>query len=296
MPYGEHHLNSSAHVSLNEIVRGDAQDRTYREILGDAAPVTTLVETRAGNVIELGDPTALASALRKAGWQPDLLVSNEQTEKDAKRQQEAAEREQRREAAEAETVRRRALADTLIDRARHAYDAGEINPDQAIILLAIAQMRQDFEINGEPDEARLALCGITLPEDPTDDDNASAQMTALAEAMRKWSPGTALAFLLDAVTVDEVRVSPWDYNPERDQPHTLQDLAALLPAETATDPTQAAQAHEEGAQPAAPENPKKKVAAKKPKAKAGPAPTTSANEPAAPVKPSLGAWPFPVEA
>ncbi len=302
MPYGVHHLDSSAHISLNEKVRGDAQDRTYREILGDDAPVTTLVEERSGHLVELGDPTALAAALRKAGWQPDLLVSNEQAEKDAKRQQEAAEREARREAAETETVRRQALADTLIDRARHSYDAGEINPDYAIILLAIAQMRQDFEINGEPDEARFARCGITLPKEPIDDNNAIAQMTALAETMRKWSPGTALAYLLDAVTVDEVRVTSWDYNPERDQPYTLQDLAALLPAETVADPTQAAQAHGEGAtEPAAPAKPKgKKAAAAKTKAKAAPAPALPANEPPAAAKPTAlhatTAWPFPTRA
>jgi ParB/RepB/Spo0J family partition protein len=230
MPHGPFHLNSSQHVSLAARVPGDPQHRTYREILGDNAPVTTLVEDHNNHLIELGEPTALAKALRKAGWQPDLLASHEEAEKQAKREQAVAEREAKQQAAQAENERRKAMATPLIERARAAYDAGELNADRVLLLLAVAFMRFDFAYNGEPD-SRLERFGITLPDTSIDDENAGSEMEAAAAAMRsQWSAGQALAYLLDVLTCEECSVNQWNYDPERDQPFTLQDLTALLPA------------------------------------------------------------------
>lgn len=286
MPYGTYDLDASQYVSLQDKVPGDAQHRTYRDILGDAAPVTTLVEDRHNRLIELGEPTALAKALRKAGWQPDLLVSSEETaqrdERNAAREQQAAEREAKLAAGKLENERRAALAATLIERARIAYDGGADLADMFIKLLAVAWVRFDASFNGTPDETRLARFGITLPEEAEGDEyQVLAQVTF---AMQQWSPGTALAFLLDILTSEECTAATgWGYDPARDLPCTLNDLAALLPAETALSPTQAAQAPDTGAT---------KPKGKKTKAKADPAPALPANEPAAPVKP-MDAWPFP---
>jgi ParB/RepB/Spo0J family partition protein len=285
MPHGPHFLNSSQYVSLQDKVPGDSQHRTYRDILGDDAPVSHLVEDHNNHLVPLGEPTALAKALRKAGWQPDLLVSSEQSENNAQREQAHAEREAKLAAGKIENERRAALAATLIERARTTYDAGEANPDQLIKLLAVAWVRFDASFNGAPDEPRLARFGITLPEEAEGDEyQVLAQVTF---AMQQWSPGTALAYILDVLTSEECTAATnYHYDPARDLPCTLNDLAALLPAETALYPTQAAQAPDTGAA---------KPKGKKAKAKADPAPALPANEPAAPVKP-LDAWPFPTAA
>ena len=289
MPYGPYELDSSTYVSLNTRVPGDAQHRTYREILGEAAPISTLVEDSRNQMIELGEPTALAKALRKAGWQPDLLVSNEEAaqqqasdERAAQREQQAAEREAQLAAGKLENERRTALATTLIERARTAHDAGETNPDLFIKLLAVAWVRFDAAFNGVPDETRLARFGITLPEEADDDEYQV--LAGVTFAMQQWSSGTSLAYLLDVLTSEECTAATnYHYDPARDLPCTLNDLAALLPAETVLSPTQAAQAPDTGAA---------KPKGKKAKTKTDPAPALPANEPAAPVKP-LDTWPFP---
>jgi ParB/RepB/Spo0J family partition protein len=298
MPWGPRDIDRGTYVSIDMDVPGDPEDRTYRQILGDAAPVAALVESRDGDMLELAEPTALARALQQAGYQPDpqpeTAADQASAEKAAARAQQQAEAAAREAAAEAEGERRKALADTLFARARTLYDEGYLNADHVLNLLAVASMRLDYSYNGEPDAPRLKRFGVTLPEETSDDDNGTAIMEATAAAMRQWSPGTALAYLLDGMTAEELQVNRWNYDPKRDRPFILEDLAAFL---TAADPTQAAQAHGKGgANPAAPTKPKgKKTAAAKGKAKTAPAPTASANEPAAPVKP-LGDWPFPVAA
>lgn len=299
MPWGPRDIDRAAYVSLDMEVPGDPEERTYRQILGDAAPVAALIEARNGDMLELSEPTALAAALQAAGYQPDpqqdTAADQANAEKAAARAQREAETAAREAAADAEGERRKALADTLFERTRTLYDAGTLNADEVLKLLAIASMRMDFSYNGEPDELRLKKFGVTLPEEIIDDDNGTAVMAAIAAAMRQWSPGTALAYLLDGMTCEELHVNRWNYDTERDRPFILEDLAAFL---TAADPTQAAQAHREGgANPATPAKPKGKgkTAAKKAKAKTDPAPTASANEPAAPVK-TLCDWPFPTAA
>lgn len=297
MPWGPRDIDRAAYVSLDMDVPGDPEDRTYRQILGAAAPVAALVESRDGDMLELGEPTALALALQQAGYQPVPTDETANTaalasaEKIAAQQQKQAEAAAREAAAAAESERRKTLADTLFDRARTRYDDGILNADEVLKLLAIASMRLDFSYNGEPDAPRLGRFGVTLPDETIDDDNGTTIMAAIADAMRQWSPGTALVFLLDGMTAEELHVNRWNYDTERDRPFILEDLATFL---TEADPTPAAQAHGEGgANPAAPAKPKgKKTAAAKGKAKTDPAPTASANEPAAPVKP-MGDWPFP---
>lgn len=311
-PYGLHSLDADEYVSLDEAVEGDGQDRTYREILGDQAPVAALLETGHGpraSMLELGDPTALAAALRQAGWQPDLLQVAEQTEEGAearqKREEGIAAREAIKIAAEAENTWRAQVRDAVATKLKTASD-GSLNTDPIITAIAAAWLRQEVSYTDELPGALLKQWDVEIPEEY----DTSEETARICEEMGRWSVGKALAFLFSALTEHEERVSEYTFDPGTDPlPHTMLAIAAaidfnpasLRPAPpdspaTAADPTQAAQAHEEGAEPAAPEKPKKKVAAKKPKAKTGPAPATPANEPAAPVKPGLGAWPFPVEA
>lgn len=318
-PHGLHSLDERQLVSLDEAIEGDSQDRTYRDILGEKTPVAALLELPWGDkaLVELGEPKALSAALRKAGWQPDLLKVAEATNDHEKKEREDSEREARKLAAENEAVYRQALATAVIERTRQLANAGEcsINTDQLVALLATAWLRFDFYFNEELDAARLERFGITLPVEPLpegqDDYDDQTELEKVVAIVATWPVGTALAFLFDVTTSEETNTNIYRFNPEIDKPHTLLALAKLVdfdPAslhptspdgsETATDPTQAAQAQGEGAaDSAAPAKPKgkKKTAAKKGEAKAEPAPTSSANEPAAPVKP-ISAWPFPTVA
>jgi ParB/RepB/Spo0J family partition protein len=312
------YYHDDTRINIDDVVDGDGQERTYRQILGDNLPrLVALVEVgqteHNKKMVEMADATAMEKALKKAGWTPDLFqeAPNTPTAAEIKqRREEEAARQAKYEAEQAaiaaENSYRGQLADTVIERIRTLGDSGAVsfNTDEAITLLAIAWVRFDLHFNGTLEDQLLARHGITVEGDLDEQDVREGVLAR----MRQWPVGTALAFLFDMLTSQERRtVQYWNFNPEI-KPLTLLDLASLVAfdAETlrtpAPTPSQAAQANDEGAtKPAAPAETKgKKAAAKKPKAKADPAPTMSANEPAAPVEnPGLAspsAWPFPVKA
>lgn len=299
MPYGPHALDESQYVSLDAHVPGDGQERTYREILGDQAPVTTLVEGHGKHVmIELGNPTALEHALKKAGWQPaadrtdEVVTPKQRAAAAAERAQEEAEREARQAARKAEQERRQQLKEDIFADLPCLALEGKTNPihlQQLVRIYLIGQFRRETEY-GDLETEYLKRYDYALP-DPYDVDE---ELPKIVAAMQDWRLAKLLAFMFEYLMYDDVRLEH-DWEPGKPLPPTLAALVEF----SGLNPTPAAQAHGEGAaEPAAPAKPKgKKAAAKKAEAKEDPAPAAPANEPASPVKTkSVTDWPFPTRA
>lgn len=301
-------LNHDRYVTLDDRPAGDPEDRTYREILGDTAPVAALIEcgpTNDKKLIELAEPNAIEAALKKAGWEPvedAAATAARQNREESRARQAAAEakREENAKAGQAENEWRNRLAEHLFPTIQRTANAGDLLlcTDDAIVLLAQAWLRHELEYTYELNEAALERWGnITVPSEYDIDD----LLPTIIERMTKWPVGTALAYLFDSLSEHERQINPSGFEPGTSRPDTLLALAKRVgidpeslrnPAETVPTPCQAAQAQENTAATAAPAKTK---APKKTKAKADPAPATPANEPAAPVK-TLEPWPFPTGA
>lgn len=289
-PYGLGSLKEDLYVNLDETVEGDAQERTYREILGDQLPVAALLETGHGRhevIVELGEPTALAKALRKAGWQPDLLKTTEEQEAAQQdrqqREAEKAERDALDAAKKDEAARLRQLRDDIL--ARLNDDSPLDRLPELVYLFAGAFIRREHEY-GDVETEYLERYGYPLPEEY----DPGEETPKIIDAMNAWPLRKVMAFLFEYLLYEDARVS-YDWKIGDPTPANLSSLAEFV----GLYPTQAAQAQGEGAaDSAAPAKPKgkKKATAKKNEAKADPAPASPANEPAAPVK-TLGNWPFP---
>ncbi len=327
---GRDAFHSGDYVELDDVAEGDDQDRTYREILGDKAPVSALIEFGFGEhhkrIFEVAEATAIEKALKKAGWKAaensDGTNQNSISGDDDRRARlnaEATEREAKREAVEAENEYRKALSTAVIGRIKTQANEGAIslNTDELLALMAAAWLRFDFTFNDELDVGRLGRFGITVPVEPLaegqDDYDDGEQLEKVAALVIKWPVGTALAFLFDVMTSEETNCNIWNFDPAVDLPHTLLALAKLVgfdpetlrnSAKPASTPSPAAQAEGKAPTEAAPaksESPKKSAAKKsKAKSKADPAPAAPANEPAAPVKTAEPTermpWPFPTGA
>lgn len=295
MPNGPWSLDEERYVNLDQIPDGEAQGRTYREILGEKTPVSALIEYKRGgqdkHLAEVAEPKALEAALKKVGWKPqeegeaggeEGVTDAQIADRRAKRERDEAEFAVKQRAREEETERREALATMIFTRMEDKSDQlDEAMLDKAIVLLATIFLRQTHHWTelSEADQW-LARWGFTLPEEY----DAEEEIARMSAALGTWSVGKVLAFLFDGL-LDHDR---YGVDPTR----SLSALAEFvgLDAETKAgkgkNPVKAA--------PAA----AKKPAPKKTKAKASPAPATPANEPAAPVENparmlSAQEWPFP---
>ncbi len=322
------------YVSLDANVDDDAEGRTYRQILGDKAPVAALIERQWGQkeLDECAELTTLEAALKKAGWkpaepEPPALPANATPEQkriaeaaQAKRTAEALEWDRKKETVAREEAWRGKLATELLRRIELDTNAGELNTDRAIIILAQAWLQQ-YDIEYDFPEDLTKRYGIELPAEYDGDE----EITRILGLMGKWSVGTALAFLFDAMTESYERrvnlheeIKPprillagaalvaLDAEALRDPPPAAAKVqpktAKTKSAKPASPPSDAAHASDVGATAAPAETkPAKKPAAKKAKAKADPAPSSTANEPASPAKTEgtptpMPAWPFPTGA
>lgn len=298
-------------LNPDDVVEGDGQERTYREILGDALPKpAALVEIghhQREHMVELVDATAMAKALQKAGWTPDLFKDKdgekaaqqdpaELQRRQEERAAEAAQMEAKEKAAEAENAWRKKLTEALAERLKTASD-GSLNTDPIVIALAIAWLRQETNYVELPEDT-LNQWGIELPAEYDEAD----ELERICADMVKWPVGKALAFLFTALCAHEDEVSKWDFNPEKSKPHSMLAIAEAIDfnpetlREPASTPTTAAQAPVD-ATAAAPADAKgKRGGARKAKAKTDPAPAAPANEPPAAAETpaaGLGDWPFP---
>lgn len=273
MPNGPWSLNEEHYVNLDQVPDGEAQGRTYREILGEKTPVSALIEYKRGGqakyLAEVAEPKALEAALKKVGWKPqeaedktggqEGVTDVQIADRRAKRERDEAEFAVKQHARAEEIERREALATMIFTRMAVSAD----RLDEAIVLLAtifLRQMHHWTELSES--EQWLARWGFTLPEEY----DAEEEISRMSAALGTWSAGKVLAFLFDGLLDhDRYGVDP------------LRSLSALaefvgLDAEKGKNPAKAAPAAE------------KKPAPKKPKTKASPAPASPAEEttPAAP--------------
>jgi len=319
---GRQELNGDTeYVSLDAEVDDDADGRTYRQILGDKAPVAAIIEFPYGkkDLAECAPLSALEAALRKAGWEPaeepapyvppDATPEQKKAAEafDAKRKAEAEEWDRKKEAVARENIYRGTLATELLRRIELDTDNGHLNTDRAIVLLAQAWLQQN-EIEYNFPEDLMARYGVELP----DEYDAADEMTRIFGLMDTWSVGTALAFLFDALTETTERLVHLHDDNGIKPPRILLAAAAMVSldaealrelspaaakkqaktakakaAKPVSTPVNAARADEVGATAApanAPAETSKKAAPKKPKVKSTPAPASPANEAAAPPK------------
>jgi len=309
------------YVSLDAEVDDDADGRTYRQILGDKAPITAVIEFPYGkkDLTECAPLNALETALRKAGWkpaEPEPVAPREGESKDqvaarqaaeAKHREREAQQQLRKQQAADETTRRTdALAAALPKL--HALTLDTDKTTEALLyLLAEASLRNQCgynELADLEDGIRTHLdADYQLPDEFDDADEIPRAVAIL----RRAPLSRVVAFMLaDWVHSDECQINQWaldDDQHAKHAPHVLAALTRLLdvPFTSLTHPTStpsdAAHASDVSAKPAAPAKepkPAKKPAAKKAKAKADPAPASPANEAATPPKTSgVQPWPFP---
>lgn len=229
-PYGTHSLDDEKYVDLDDIVDGDGQDRTYRDILGDKAPVVALLEIGSGErgqLVELGDPTALEKALKKAGWQRDMFKDETPETKgaDAKRNAEmearAAEQERRQALHEAERDWRKAVAEKIDAELKGNGPVEAEDLHQALLVLVELSLRREAD-NYEIDSDLYDRHGLALP-DEFDDDEELAKIPA---RIANWTPGEALALLFDTLLYEDLQPE-WQNEEGFKAPRGLLAAAAL---------------------------------------------------------------------
>lgn len=304
------------YVSLDCEVDDDAEGRTYRQILGDKAPVAVLIEQQWGQktLAECAELTTLEAALKKAGWKPaepeptpapkgetpEQAAAREAADADRReKQQRRAEREQL--ALDEEVRRKEALAAAVVKLHALALDTDH-HTEQLLYLLAEAwllHMASCNELYELEDGIRRHLdADYQLPDEFDEAD----EIPRATDILRKASLARVVAWLIeDMVTNDECHINQWHLDLDQGRqaaPRILAPLTRLLDVpfqsltHPASTPSDAAHASAVGATEA---KPTKKPAPKKARTKADPAPASPANEAAAPLKPR-DPWPFPMGA
>ena len=306
------------YVSIDAEIDDDAEGRTYRDVLGDKAPVTALIEYPYGlrTLAECAPLNTLETALRKAGWKPaepeptppregesKEQVATRQAAEAKYREREALHKVHRQQAADETARRTDALAAALPKL--HALTLDTDQTTEALLyLLAEACLRNQCSYNelaDLEDGIRTHLdASYQLPDEFDDADEIPRAVAIL----RRAPLSRVVSFMLaDWVHSDECQINQWALDDDQHAthaPHVLAELTRLLgvPFESLTHPvstpTKAAHASDVGAA-ASKTKPAKKPAAKKAKAKADTAPASPANEAAAPPTPPRDPWPFPIQ-
>lgn len=313
---GRHSLAMFNLANIDDTCHDDQEHRTYREILGKAAPVITYVEdARAKAFIEAVDTKLLAGALKKAGIEPThKTVKTDRTDRDY-----AAERIKREEQAVAENTWRGKLFQAIRIKLRERFSSNTF--DRTDLLPIITELfRQMLETGSSASEELISLWGLEIPDPESSQED---KLDALNHIFDKLMLSELLLLLTDITLIDDTQVGVWAFN-GNNQPEPLLLLAQAArlgidaealrepkvqpktakpkAAKSASTPSKAAQAKDIGAAAAPADNakPALKSTAKKAKANADPAPALPANEPAAPVKTGdlnlVAAWPFPRDA
>lgn len=302
--YGLGGLNSERYIALDATCEEDEQGRTYREILGDKAPVSALIEFGPGQtnkqIAEVAEPTAMAKALKKAGWTPAPEAPEESGQagesaedkaaREAKWKADAEAREARRQALDAEQARRQELLEKSIT---NLNAGGQLFYEDILRLIVIGFIEQWFD-NFDPEIELMIEFGYQEPKD-IDEDNYEALAAHAIGAVKAWPISILTAFAAALLGNDDV-LPGYEWQPDQKAPF-LDPLADLLKV---ANPSPAAQAHGNGDEPAAPAERKGKgKAGKRAKAKAETAAPPAPNEPATPAKTELRpaqTWPFPTGA
>jgi ParB/RepB/Spo0J family partition protein len=240
MPWGRNTLDDEKYIDLDDVADGDVEERTYREILGDTAPVSALIESNGhqekGILIEVAEPSALAEALQKAGWKPQeqpeentgdtprfptvRVITPEQIEAEHK-EREAKERENKIESA----WRERLIDQCLFTLPDTLFDQDTL--EKTIKIFAGQWVDMEAEFSGI-DEDLVAKYGHHIPEE-CDQEEAAA---TLIKAMQQWDLGKVITYLFESIIrqrSEKIVGFYWkDGQQFRDQPNTTMALAEFL--------------------------------------------------------------------
>lgn len=210
-------------VVLDDDIDGDEEGRTYRQALGKDAPVAAMVEVRSNNgtaLIELGEPTAIAKALKKAGI--TLPESEDAEPMTGAPPRSTSDYELWDEKIAEEKARRMALDQRIVDHLLTAR-LGPIDLDAAIVALAIAHLRQAV-LYSEIDETLLARLGISVP----DEYNESEELEKACAIMAEWTIGRALAYLASSLAHNDTHDFSDRYEEEIKPALSMQAIAEAL--------------------------------------------------------------------
>jgi ParB/RepB/Spo0J family partition protein len=186
------HGYNQEYVALDAKVRDDEEGRTYREILGDEAPVSALIQSSETDVIEVASPTAMAEALDKAGWQPKEGSDNSQTKRVTP--EELAALEEQRKAEERKrtigtTWRKRLINRTLDAIHEHELDEGLF--DELLTLLAQRYFLANYNEFGYFDVDTASRFGHEFP----DHCDAEEEANKFHQAIKSWDSAKCFAYL-----------------------------------------------------------------------------------------------------
>ena len=240
MPWGRSSIDNDKYIDLDDWAEGDAEERTYREILGDAAPVSALIEATGhdkGKLIEVAEPTALAEALQKAGWKPQeqpeentgAATTNTPTVRAITPEQIEAERKEREakdRAYKIESLWRERLIETCLASLPDILFEQDTIED-ALKIFAGQWADMDAEFNGF-NETLAQKFGHQVANEYDPEDEASR----LAEAMKQWDISKIFSWLFYSIINDRNEKSA-QYSivagfPVPDAPKTTLALAGFL--------------------------------------------------------------------
>lgn len=258
MPYGEHSLNDG-YVSLDSVVDG-SDGKTYRDILGKAAPVEAVIENSGfmahkKPLIEIASETALEAALKKAGFDSDKEYEDPEW---AKQNAELkAEREAKDKALEDARAYRKRLFNAVRDTTGQRYAEQGLTIDD---LRAMARniFRVFFDDLGEE------IMGLHNGPQEFDDEAAyQAACVDFSGRIDEYDVQKLGTLLADLCFVDELHCMSWDLQQGK-QPTALIAEATRLGLDVEalkneTPPTPAAQAQGKGAKKSAPAKAKAKA-------------------------------------
>lgn len=327
---GNYSLRQHKLENLDARCQDDPERRTYREILGKGAVVTTLVEDpRNKTFIEAIDTHILANAMKKAGIKPATIAGNNPQQRDWQ-----AEKLEREAKAKIENIWRAKLFQAVRVKLGERFAESKVLAPEELTLLAVNLFQKNANSDYNDAEAIMALWGHPLAEGKEEDaaDAYEAQIAAFSSFLVTLSAAELCLFLIDISLIDEAEAEAYaiadgnqplrllaqakrlgiDPDALRDppaetskvQPKTAKAKTAA-PKKTASTPIPAAQAQKVIAEVAAPVPSKKATAVadkkaagaqqpKKVKPKANSALASPAKEPATPVLKPASTWPFPV--
>lgn len=315
MSSGRYSLEKFNLANLDDVCRDDADQRSYREILGTQAPAVTYVEDkRHGTLVEAVDTKLLAVALKKAGIKPPAGKTGKTDRADNDYQRE-------REESEAKTKAENAWRGNLFQAVRvhigERFAATKLRADD-LAPIAVALYLKERECGNAVD--LMTLWGF----EPADDDDYDTSTDIFTDTLKHRIAAELWLFINDLALIDEASTTWYDVKnarqpemllaaakrfgidaealrePPPEPPKVQPKTAKTKAAKPASPPSDAAHAGAVGATAAQADNanPALKTDAKKAKAKANPAPSSTANEAAVPPKTlnQQPAWPFPMGA
>jgi ParB/RepB/Spo0J family partition protein len=252
-PNGSRYNIDDKWVSLDDTIDDDPEDRTYRQVLGDKAPIGMIVEFGQGpraTLMSFAEQPALGEALMKAGYKPAKDETENQSSStgsawpfpnakvDAKNKQRLEEQEKQAQLIKNEKERRSTLLQSI--RTRLWDNADQLDTPNIINALVYSHIRQDSSYN-DLDVVLLKTFGIELPADY----EILEELVRIQGIVAEWPVATALAYLAVRVTEDE-RSDIWDYQAGSAYPATGLEMIARAAGIDAS-PSTAAQAKESSA-------------------------------------------------